>query len=266
MTPSRFDSTGRGTGRTQTQTVTNPTPTSNPTPNPYPTTTQTTVQPSTSAYRTDLGSEWNPYHYATDETTKNLVNLLGGTATKTAPTSSGPFNIPQQNAIDFGGGFIADAGLTQLFIDTYGLDVAKQMFTDMSKNAIGSTAGIGTDPSFVNYNPQATTPVTANNPNPFTGVSVTQAQQAAQNRSIQNYINQILGGGNQIPQTQTPQTQMPQTQNPQSTNALLTLLSLFTNNPVQQNTDSNLLQTLLTLMGGMRDPYSYSRPRYSLFY
>lgn len=126
-----------------------------------------------SAYRTDLNG-WNPYQYATNATTNNLTKLLGGTATSTQGATGGPFAVPAQNSIDFGNGYVANAGLTQQFIDTYGLDRAKQMFGDMAKVAAGGSTGIGTDPSLQGYNAALTAPTTYNNVSPFTNTSLAQ--------------------------------------------------------------------------------------------
>lgn len=94
---------------------------------------------------------WNPYQYATNETTNRLAQQFGGQATKTA-AASGPFAIPQQNSIDFGNGWVGNAGLTQQLLDSSG-SLGQARMDAMRQTAAGGTTGIGTDPSLVGYRP-----------------------------------------------------------------------------------------------------------------
>ena len=56
--------------------------------------------------RTDVGG-YNPLQYATDDTARQLANELGATVVKTGP-AGGPANVPPQNMLEFGNGFVAN--------------------------------------------------------------------------------------------------------------------------------------------------------------
>lgn len=128
-----------------------------------------------SPYRQDLGAAWNPKQYATDAATQNLIKVLGGgTAVQTSVSPGDAQQVPQQNCIDFGNGYVANAGLTQQIIDSYGLAQAQRMFADMAKQEQGSGLGAGTHPSLTGYDPALKVAATAANVSPFTGVSQTQ--------------------------------------------------------------------------------------------
>lgn len=245
-----------------------PTPNLNPTPSPAP-------GGSMAAYQ-NLGSNWNPYQYATDATTQILAKTLGGgvptTTASTAGTGS-PFGIPQQNVIDFGGGFTPNAGLMQQFIDIYGPTQAMKMFGDQAKQETGSPLGIGTNPSLSGYDPSLTQPVTGNMPNPWTGLSVNGAQalgltpppvptqgsnptasSSIDNGSLTNYINAILGNPGSL-------------YGPSNMGSISSLLNLFGGSSAPGlGSNGNALQMLMSLFGGLPDSYNYTQPRYGLFY
>jgi len=164
-----------------------------------------------SAYRQDVGG-YNPFQYATDDTTNSLAKLFGATAGKTTdPNGPGGigFGPPSQNMLDFGGGYVGNAGLTQQFIDAFGLDRARQMFADQqaysqnNKMGDGPMLGIGTDPSLQGYNPNLSQPTTF-------------GQRANFGASPSSFYNNPRSGGQmpQMPGAQPPQMGQPPSAGP----------------------------------------------------
>ena len=95
-------------------------------------------------YRTDIGT-YNPLQYATDATAHDLAASLGATMVKTS-ANTGPFSVPPQNMLDFGNGFVANAGLVEQFYNAFGSTVASKMLRDQANLVIGAS-GSAQNPS-----------------------------------------------------------------------------------------------------------------------
>lgn len=90
-------------------------------------------------YRTDVGG-YNSLQYATDTTAQDLATALGATVVKTS-SNTGPYSVPPQEMLDFGNGFVANAGLVEQFYQAFGPAAAK-MLADQATLAQGnSTSG-----------------------------------------------------------------------------------------------------------------------------
>lgn len=208
-----------------------------------------------SMYRQDLGPGWNPTQYATNDYTNKLAGWLGARPTQTTGSTAGPFSVPDQNVLDYGDGFVSNAGLTGELFQNYDPAQAMRMLADQRKIAQGGTTTTGTDPGLVHYDPSIPAA-------PLSKPVVTQPAGAAPQPAnpAQTYINNVLGG-----------TQQGSTAAPPSADfsSLLSLLSLFGSNPMQQQqTATNPLQSLLALFGGgLPDQFTYTGSRYNnLFY
>ncbi|MGH7247205.1 MAG: hypothetical protein ACREH9_03785, partial [Pseudomonadota bacterium] len=84
---------------------------------------------------------YNPLQYATDSTAQQLATMLGATVVKTA-ASEVPLNIPQQNMLDCGNGFIANAGLVANMFQMYGPAEASQMLTAQARLDAGAPIAV----------------------------------------------------------------------------------------------------------------------------
>jgi hypothetical protein len=89
-------------------------------------------------YRNDIGG-YNPQQYATDATAQDLASTLGATVVKTSTTGA---SVPPQNMLDFGNGFIANAGLVEQFYEAFGATVASKMLADQANLASGSASSV----------------------------------------------------------------------------------------------------------------------------
>lgn len=174
-------------------------------------------------YRNDLGEGWNPFQYATDQRTNELAKIFGGTPGRTASTAGtgSPFAIPQQNVIDFGGGYVGNAGLTQQLIDFGGgdMDLARRRLAAMAKIENGQNLGLGNHPALEGYDPARTTPVTAANTNQFTG------------NSILSNIQRGSQGGNPFAAGNAPASQAPTQSQSAQFNPLMLMALMGQMNP-----------------------------------
>lgn len=95
-------------------------------------------------YRTDVGA-YNSLQYATDATAQDLASALGAKVV-TTHSETGPVAVPSQNMLDFGNGFVANAGLVEQFYQAFGAAAASKMIADQANLASGA-ANSGQNPS-----------------------------------------------------------------------------------------------------------------------
>lgn len=91
-------------------------------------------------YRTDVGA-YNSLQYATDATAQDLAAALGAKVV-TTHSETGPVAVPSQNMLDFGNGFVANAGLVEQFYQAFGAAAASKMIADQANLASGAANSV----------------------------------------------------------------------------------------------------------------------------
>jgi hypothetical protein len=183
---------------------------------------------------------YNPMHYLSDDSTRSLAGQLGGSPVQVR-TTTGPFNLPPENMLDFQTGNLHNAGLLANQFRAENAPFAQaQLQAELAREMAGPNAVYtGSGWGAYGMNPQATMGQAA-------------AASVPSQPGPSSYINSVLGGGNGGAQTQTQ--------------SLASLLS-------GGGSGVSQLLALIGMLGGLGggqssqlppSNYWYSRPRYSI--
>lgn len=137
-------------------TTPSPTATSQPQPAAQPATPTAPTSPWASFSPTFQQNGWNPAQYATDSTSQQLANILGGTSVKQSMGAINPFGVPDSNAVDLGGQDLMNSGLlAQRYASTLMPQWQKDAMTQAELSRMGQFSPTpSSDPSRIN-NPVA---------------------------------------------------------------------------------------------------------------
>jgi hypothetical protein len=105
-------------------------------------------------FRNDVGG-YNPFQYANAAGEQSVRSFLGPTAQFGQTRNEGPFDMPSQSLVNYGGQN-HNTGLVQQWINQFGPEMAMRMMNDQTAQARNSGGGnwtLGNDASSANYVP-----------------------------------------------------------------------------------------------------------------